>query len=237
MSDVHSASSPLAARLPWPARSEMSTSARWEDLHFLFRAAPTVMSEEELKCSVCHELPPGEVHQCSRGHFLCVACWNGMDEAWGGRKCPECRVTLGRANRCRVAELAIKNLPRPDGYTTPPPVRPNNRGQPLTPLLEGTEGSLVRDLEEKLLLSEAKVVSLEICLVEEIAARNEAYWDKEVRRPAVAFLTRGASGAAPTVSAHASAAVAGVLGKSGAGAGGGDGGRGSEEARGRTGGR
>ena len=131
------------------------------------------MSEEELKCSVCHELPPGEVHQCSRGHFLCVACWNGMDEAWGGRKCPECRALLPRANRCRVAELAIKNLPRPDGYTTPPPVRPNNRGQPLTPLLEGTEGSLVRDLEEKLRVSEAKVEELERCLVDEIAERNE----------------------------------------------------------------
>ena len=150
----------------------MSTSSRWA-AHLLRRAAPTMMSEEELQCSVCHELPPGEVHQCSRGHFLCVACWNRMDDAVGGRKCPECRALLPRANRCRVAELAIKNLPRPDGYTTPPPVRPNNRGQPLTPLLEGTEGSLVRDLEEKLLISEAKVVSLEICLVEEIAARNE----------------------------------------------------------------
>jgi hypothetical protein len=96
-----------------------------------------------------------------------------MDEAWGGRKCPECRALLPRANRCRVAELAIKNLPRPDGYTTPPPVRPNNRGQPLTPLLEGTEGSLVRDLEEKLRVSEAKVEELERCLVDEIAERNE----------------------------------------------------------------
>ena len=60
----------------------------------------------------------------------------------------------------------------------------------------------------------------------QIAARDEAYWDKEVRRPAVAFLTRGASGAMPTVSAHASAAVAGILGKSGAGPGGAGAGKG-----------
>ena len=96
VSDVHSASSPLAARLPWPARSEMSTSARWEDLHFLFRAAPTVMSEEELKCSVCHELPPGEVHQCSRGHLLCVKCWNDLDKL-PRRACPECRAPVVEA--------------------------------------------------------------------------------------------------------------------------------------------
>ena len=57
-----------------------------------------------------------------------------MDEAVGGRKCG-CRLTLPRGNRNRVAELAIKNF-RPDGYTTPPPVHLNNRGQPLTPLLE-----------------------------------------------------------------------------------------------------
>ena len=143
-------------------RSRMST----DDV--LRRAAPTMMSAEELSCSVCYELPTGEVHQCSRGHFLCVSCWNDIDKL-PSRVCPECRVPLPRANRCRVAELAIKHLPRPDGYTTPPPVRPNNRGQQLTPLLEGSEGSL----EEKLLISEAKVVSLEICLVEEIAARNE----------------------------------------------------------------
>ena len=48
--------------------------------------------------------------------------------------------------------------------------RPNNRGQPLTPLLEGV---LVRDLEEKLRVSEAKVEDLERCLVDEIAERNE----------------------------------------------------------------
>lgn len=146
----------------------------------LRRAAPTMMSEEELQCSVCFELPPGEVHQCTRGHFLCVACWNGMDEAWGGRKCPECRVPLGRSNRCRVAELAIKNLPRPDGYTTPPLAqeRPNNRGDALTPLLEG---QVTRDLEQKLRTSEAKVEELERRLDEETAARTEEARASEAR--------------------------------------------------------
>ena len=124
------------------------------------------MGEEELKCSVCHELPPGEVHQCTRGHFLCVSCWNRMDDAVGGRKCPECRVPLGRSNRCRVAELAIKNLPRPDGYTTPPPVRPNNRGQPLTPLLEGPP-TVTPAIQQT-------IQDLERCLVDEIAASNAA---------------------------------------------------------------
>ena len=146
----------------------------------LRRAAPTMMSEEELQCSVCFELPPGEVHQCTRGHFLCVACWNGMDEAWGGRKCPECRVPLGRSNRCRVAELAIKNLPRPDGYTTPPLAqeRPNNRGDALTPLLEGQR---TRELEEKLRTSQANVEELERRLEEEIAARAEEARANEAR--------------------------------------------------------
>ena len=146
----------------------------------LRRAAPTMMSEEELQCSVCFELPLGEVHQCTRGHFLCVACWNGMDEAWGGRKCPECRVPLGRSNRCRVAELAIKNLPRPDGYTTPPLAqeRPNNRGDALTPLLEG---QVTRDLEQKLRTSEAKVEELERRLEEEFAARTEEARTSEAR--------------------------------------------------------
>jgi len=77
-----------------------------------------------------------------------------MDEAVGGRKCPECRVPLPRANRCRVAELAIKHLPRPDGYTTPPPVRPDNRGDPLTPLLDGQR---VRELEQELEETKARL--------------------------------------------------------------------------------
>ena len=29
------------------------------------------MNEDDLTCSVCYELPPGEVHQCTRGHFRC----------------------------------------------------------------------------------------------------------------------------------------------------------------------
>ena len=45
------------------------------------------------------------------------------------------------------------------------------------------------------------------------AARDEAYWDKHVRRPALAFLTRGTTTAMPSVSPAASSAVAGILGK------------------------
>ena len=128
----------------------------------LRRAAPIIMSASELACSVCHELPPDQVHQCSRGHFLCVSCWNDIDRM-EKRICPQCRVPLPFANRNRVAELVIKNLPRPDGYTTPPPVRPSNRGDALTPLLEGEQ---VRKLEqeidalvEKLGIAEATVAS------------------------------------------------------------------------------
>ena len=58
-------------------------------------------------------------------------------------------MPLPRANRCRVAELAIKHLPRPDGYTTPPPVRPDNLGDPLTPLLQNPLS--VRELEDMLI--------------------------------------------------------------------------------------
>ena len=45
------------------------------------------------------------------------------------------------------------------------------------------------------------------------AARDEAFWDREVRRPAISFLARGSSVAVPAVSAQASEALAGILGK------------------------
>lgn len=44
------------------------------------------------------------------------------------------------------------------------------------------------------------------------AARDEAYWDREVRRPALAFLTRGSANAMPTLSPQAAEAVSGVMG-------------------------
>ena len=109
------------------------------------------MQEDDLTCSVCYELPPGEVHQCSRGHFLCVSCWNDIDKL-PSRVCPECRVPLPKANRSKVAEIAIRYLPRtcahcgeegstlgherecarrPDAGQTPPPVKPRNRGPAL----------------------------------------------------------------------------------------------------------
>ena len=128
-----------------------------------------MMSAEELSCSVCYELPTGEVHQCSRGHFLCVSCWNDIDKL-PSRVCPECRVPLPRANRCRVAELAIKHLPRPEGYTTPPPVRPNNRGDPLTPLLQNPLSN--RELEDKLIEMDNR---LRIALHDLEAAGNAAF--------------------------------------------------------------
>ena len=49
--------------------------------------------------------------------------------------------------------------------------------------------------------------------VYQAAARDEHYWDKNVRRPAMAYLTRGTTTAMPTVSPQASAAVAAILGK------------------------
>ena len=52
------------------------------------------------------------------------------------------------------------------------------------------------------------------------AARDEQYWDKHVRRPALAYLTRGSTSAMPSVSPQASSAVAAILGKHGGGAGG-----------------
>ena len=67
-----------------------------------------VIDEKELLCSVCYQLPPGEVHQCHRGHFLCVTCWNDLDKVRSGRKCPECRAPVPKAARNKVAELAIR---------------------------------------------------------------------------------------------------------------------------------
>ena len=114
------------------------------------------MDEEELTCSVCYELPAGQVHQCTRGHFLCVGCWNDLDKL-PRRICPECRVPVPKANRNKVAELAIRYLPRtcthcgeenstlghereckqrPDAGRTPTQPSVNNRGAALTPILE-----------------------------------------------------------------------------------------------------
>ena len=114
------------------------------------------MDEEELTCSVCYELPFGQVHQCTRGHFLCVGCWNDLDKL-PRRICPECRAPVPKANRNKVAELAIRYLPRtcthcgeenstlghereckqrPNAGRTPTQPSVNNRGAALTPILE-----------------------------------------------------------------------------------------------------
>lgn len=94
-----------------------------------------------------------------RGHFLCVLCWNDLDKL-PRRSCPECRAPVPKANRNKVAELAIRYLPRtcahcgeegttlgherecgrrPDAGRTPPPVVARNRGTALTPLLRSDQ--------------------------------------------------------------------------------------------------
>ena len=59
---------------------------------------------EALKCPICLQLPAGEVHQCGNGHCLCLACWARLET----RICPECRAPVPKANRNKVAELAIR---------------------------------------------------------------------------------------------------------------------------------
>lgn len=94
----------------------------------------SAISAEELQCAVCYDVPPGEVHQCSRGHFLCLSCWDSMDRA-PERLCGECRVPLPRTNRNLVAERAIQGLPQPPEQPSTP-ARASNRGAPLTPFLQ-----------------------------------------------------------------------------------------------------
>ena len=104
-------------------------------IHMIGATTPmSAISAEDLKCAVCCEVPPGEVHQCSRGHFLCLSCWNRMDRA-PERLCGECRVPLPLSNRNLVAERAIQGLPQPPEQPNTP-VRVANRGVPLTPFLQ-----------------------------------------------------------------------------------------------------
>ena len=60
---------------------------------------------------------------------LRASCWNGSTSY--RPYLPGVPRALPRANRNRVAELAIKHLPRPDGYTTPPRCAQQPR-RPLT---------------------------------------------------------------------------------------------------------
>ena len=129
---VHTASS--RRRLPWPTRRGAGWSARMSTA-MVRRAAPTI--DERGRSTVsCYGLA------CVRGAPMLA--WSSlrlvlepMDEAVGGRKCPKCRVPIPRANRNRVAELAINT---PPARTATPRRRRcvgSNRGDPLTPLLEG----------------------------------------------------------------------------------------------------
>ena len=62
---------------------------------------------DALECGVCLTLPEGVVHQCHEGHCYCADCWDRLEEP---RRCPECRLPLPQANRCRAAERAIAAL-------------------------------------------------------------------------------------------------------------------------------
>ncbi len=107
--------------------------------------------ERSLCCCVCFDLPGGQVHQCHRGHFVCVSCWDSL------AKCPLCTTTLPASNCNRIAQEVISRLPREHcnhcgqqnttlGHIrecsqrpapSSPPRPPANLRQPLTPVLEG----------------------------------------------------------------------------------------------------
>ena len=61
---------------------------------------------EALECSVCLDLPSGEMHQCLEGHCICVDCWRRLDP----HRCPECRDWLPPKNRNRDREARIAAL-------------------------------------------------------------------------------------------------------------------------------
>ena len=128
-----------ATPLPESAAEQRAVSVSIDDrgvvkIHVIGQPNVSAISAEDLKCAVCYEVPPGEVHQCSRGHFLCLSCWNRMDRA-PERLCGECRVPLPLSNRNLVAERAIQGLPQPPEQPNTP-VRVANRGAPLTPFLQ-----------------------------------------------------------------------------------------------------
>jgi len=89
----------------------------------------------KLTCTVCLELPPNEVYQCSGGHLLCSKCFGRISEVRasptptprGGDlpddvlsdagltpsegSCPICRVSMaGPPSRNHAAEAAISRL-------------------------------------------------------------------------------------------------------------------------------
>ena len=65
-------------------------------------------------CNICLSIPDSDVHQCPSGHIFCAACLKAHRVAGLERSslCPVCRCTLpAEPIRCRIAELAIGELP------------------------------------------------------------------------------------------------------------------------------
>ena len=69
------------------------------------------MDAQRLECPVCLEVQDGQQHQCREGHVFCASCDSNLQAP---RRCPECRMALGRlsqAIRCRSHEESIAALP------------------------------------------------------------------------------------------------------------------------------
>ena len=73
------------------------------------------MEDDDYACVVCLQIPPGEVHQCMRGHFECIDCWQELQALVKSlRNCPQCRDELPPhppGNRNIMVEKAIAKLP------------------------------------------------------------------------------------------------------------------------------
>jgi len=63
---------------------------------------------EELNCPVCREIILPPILQCLNGHLLCEPCHKRLRTR--PKKCPECRVDMNNAARCRAMEKAVASL-------------------------------------------------------------------------------------------------------------------------------
>ncbi|XP_028172700.1 cysteine and histidine-rich protein 1-like isoform X2 [Ostrinia furnacalis] len=77
-----------------------------------------------LCCTVCLDLPPAAVFQCSNGHLMCAPCFNHLladarlrDES---ATCPNCRVDISKtlASRNLAVEKTVSELPSECKYCT-----------------------------------------------------------------------------------------------------------------------
>ena len=74
------------------------------------RRDDTESLRQDYECPVCMDLPSGPVHRCAKGHRICGACAERLEN----RRCPVCRVALppvGDPWRDRERERAIAQLP------------------------------------------------------------------------------------------------------------------------------